>query len=175
MKYYFQCPACGRDDEFSVPQEESTGLTGLLFLLGDFLPALLYADARRHRVQCAHCGYIFRQPPLPRTSLSIMATWVIGIMVVFGVFALLVIVLPDLADLLPSSPTLQAIEQFISENPKAVLFGLVPMIAVIFLLSVCASWASNHAAHAKLRKQFRTEPSQAWKRDEQRQPVAKDL
>jgi hypothetical protein len=158
IKYYFQCPGCGNDDEFFLLEEQSAGLTYGLLLLGDVLAALLYADATRCRVQCAHCRYIFRRPSLPRTSLSTLATWIIGIIVAFGVLTVLLIGAPELANLLPSSPTLQAAERFISENPKAVLFGLLPMIAALLLVSLVASWASNHAAHANLRKQFQTKP-----------------
>jgi len=160
MKYYFKCPECGNDDEFSLPREESAGLGFLLLVFGGFISALLYADATRRRVQCARCGYIFRQPPLPRTPLSTMATWVIGIVFLFGVLTSLMIAFPEIVDLLPQSLTLDEIELLISVNPRAVLFGLFPMIAAILLLSVSVSWASNHTAHAELRKQFHTKPKQ---------------
>lgn len=158
MKYYFKCPNCGSDDEFSVPREESSGLGLLFFLWGDFIPMLLYADAAYHRVQCAECGYIFRQPPLPRTTLSKLTTWIIGIIVLFSIFTMFIIGVPQVADLLPQFPALTEMELLISENPRAIIFGLFPMIAAIFALSIFVSWISNRAAHRKLRKEFETKP-----------------
>jgi hypothetical protein len=158
MKYYFECPACRNDEEFSLPREDSAGLTYMLWVWCGFIPALLFADATRHRVQCARCGYIFRQPCLPRTSLSIMAAWVIGIVLLFGTLTILMIGFPEVTDLLPQSLTLQEIELLISDHPRAILFGLFPMIAALLLLSVCVSWASNHRARAELRKRFITKP-----------------
>ena len=144
--------------KFSLPKEEPTGLGFLLFFLGGLIPLLLYADTTCHRVQCAECGYIFRQPTLPRTTLSRFATWIIAIILLFGILTLLLIGVPDVADLLPRFPALTKIEQLISKNPRAIIFGLLPMIAAVLTLSVFVSWASNHVAHRKLRKEFETKP-----------------
>lgn len=173
MRCYFKCPNCGIDDEFSLPKEESTGLGFLLFFFGGFIPWLLYADSTRHRVQCAECGYIFRQPPLPplpRTALSRFATWISGIILVFGAFTLLLIGIPEVADLLPRISTLTKVEQLVSENPRAITFGLLPMVAVILALCVFVSWASNRKAHRKLRKEFETKSQQDIE-TEQRTPT----
>ncbi|MEN6427360.1 MAG: hypothetical protein ABFE13_18555 [Phycisphaerales bacterium] len=135
----------------------------LLFFLGDFIPLLLYADNTRRRVQCAKCGYIFRQPAMRRTAVSTLAAWVIGIVLLFGFFAVLLIVLPEIADLVPESPILTAIEQVISDNPRVVaLIVLVfaSMMAAIVALSLFVSWVSNYRACAELRKNCETKPKQ---------------
>jgi len=163
MRYYFKCPSCGSDAEFTVPREESSGLGFPLLVIYGFIAALLYADATSGRVQCSKCGYIFRQPSLPRTAVSALAVWIIGIILVFGFLAVLVMGFPEIMDLLPQSHILAAIEQLISENPRAVLLGSVCTIAAVVLIlvvSLIASWASNHRAHAELRKKFETEPKQ---------------
>ncbi len=172
MKYYFKCPSCGSDDEFSLPKEESTGLGFLLFFFGGLIPLLLYADSTCHRVQCAECGYIFRQPPLPRTTRSRLATWIIGIILLFGILTLLMMGVPEVADLLPRFPALTKIEQLISDNPRAIIFGLLPMIAAILALSVLVSWTSNRAAHRELRKEFETKPKQ-YIENKQRTPITR--
>jgi hypothetical protein len=158
MKYYFKCPGCESDDEFTLLREESSGLGFWLFIIGGFLPALMYADATRHRIQCSKCSYIFRQPPLPRTSLSRLSTWIIWIIIVFGVCTFLMIAVPEIDSLLPQSQVLNQIEQFISNNPSVILFGLFPMIALILILCLLGSWFSNRAAHREFRKEFETKP-----------------
>lgn len=158
MKYYFKCPGCGSDDEFSRLEEESNSFGFLIFVIGGFLPALLYADSRRHRVQCLKCGYIFRRPPLPRTTLSKFATWIIWIIIFFSCCTFLMILFPEINSMIPESQTLKEIETFISTNPIAILFGLLPMVPVILIMCLIGSWFSNHAAHRKFRNEFKTTP-----------------
>lgn len=158
MKYYFKCPNCGSDDEFTLPKEESSGLGCLLFLLGGFIPALLYADFTQHRVQCSGCGYIFRKPPLPRTPLSIVTGWIIGIIAIFGVLTSILFAFPDVKYVMPHSPTLMALERIISGNPYAIIFGILPMVAVILLLAIFVSIFSNYKARRALEERYETEP-----------------
>lgn len=161
MKYYFKCPSCGSDDEFTLPREEPSGLGLSLFLLGESVSALMYADSVRRRVQCAKCGYLFRQPALPRTAVATLAAWVIGIILLLGLSIICLIVVPEVMDLIPPSQALAVIEQFISEYPRVVLLGVLPLIAAILaILVVCviASWASSHRARVELRKKFETKP-----------------
>lgn len=160
MKYYFKCPSCGSDAEFLIPNEESQGLGLLLFLYGGLIPTLLYADTTCRRVQCAKCGYLFRQPTLPRTVVSRLAAWIIGIIFLFGLFTLFMIAFPEIPGLLPQSPILMEIEQVISDNPRAIFLGFFPMVVLILVLSVLVSWISNHSARAELRKTHETKPKQ---------------
>ena len=158
MKYYFKCPNCGCDDEFSLPKEQSSGLGCLLFFLGGIIPALLYANSTQHRVQCSECGYIFRKPPFPRTPLSVFTGWIIGIIVVFGVFTSILFASPDVKYLFPYSPTLMALERIIASNPYAIIFGILPMIALIFILAIFVSIFSNYKAQRALNERYETEP-----------------
>ena len=158
MKYYFSCPNCRSDDGFTVPEEESSGLGWLLFFLGGFLPALLYASHASQRVQCSKCGYIFRQPALPRTSLSVLATWIIGVEFLFLVVTILAIAFPEMVSLIPDSQLLADVEAIISDNPRALLIGLFPMLLVILVTCAVASWASNYRAHKEMRNHFETRP-----------------
>jgi hypothetical protein len=152
------------DCQFTLPQEESSGLGWLLFLFGGFLPALLYASHTRQRVQCAKCGYIFRQPALPKTSLSVLATWIIGVEFLFLAVTILAIVLPELTSWIPDSQLLSGAERVISDNPRAFLVGLLPMLLVTLLTCTIAFWASNHKAHRELRNHFETRPKRYSKR-----------
>ncbi len=184
MKYYFKCPSCGNDDGFTLPREEPSGLGFALFLLADSWAAM-YADAARRRVQCAKCGYLFRQPALPRTAVATLAAWVIGIILLLGLLIICLIVVPEVADLIPPSQALAVIEQFISEYPRVVLLGVLPLIAAILaILVVCAiaSWVSSHRARVELRKEFETKPKrhaetrqETATREHQGQPPASEF
>jgi hypothetical protein len=158
MKYYFDCPNCHNDDEFTHPQEESSGMGGLLFFFGGLIPALLYADHTCRRVQCSRCGYIFRQSPLPRTSLSLLAVWITGIVLLFLVVTALAIAFPDIVSLIPDSPLLLMAEKVVASHPRAILLGLLPMLVLIVLTCAVASWTSNYRAHKEMRRQWETRP-----------------
>jgi len=158
MKYYFKCPSCRSDDEFALLKEESSGLGFLLFFFCGLIPALLYADVARRRVQCTKCGYIFRQPPLPRTALSRISTWIIGIIILFLALTSFMIAFPQIVSLFPQSSSLGEVEKLVSDNPRAIILGILPMILLVTVLSMLASWASNRRAHAELKKKFETKP-----------------
>ena len=70
MNYYFNCPRCKSYAAFHEPTED-TGSTGcLLFLLGGFIPFLIFSRSRARRVLCGACNHIFAQPALPSTSVA---------------------------------------------------------------------------------------------------------
>lgn len=73
------CPRCRFSASFHPVemQEDSTGC--LMFMLGGFLPYLLYNSSRQGRVQCAKCGFIFRVPrPLGGLEFAILFVIVAG-------------------------------------------------------------------------------------------------
>ncbi len=158
MKYYFKCPECDYDESFFSPKEDTSGVGCLLFLLGGFLPALIYSDATCRRIQCAKCGYIFRQPALPRTALSSLVLWIVLVILFFCAFIFIMISYPEMYQLIPQSQTLSDFEAVISENPRAVVFGIFPMILLILIPSVLASWFSNFNARRELKKICLTKP-----------------
>jgi rubredoxin len=167
MEYYFKCQNCGSKDEFTLPEEERSKMGCLLFLFGGFIPALLYASYSRQRVQCSKCGYIFRQPPLPRTPLSVLATWVIGVVLVFLVATTLGIAFPEMASIIPDSPLLSKAEKIISDNPRVFVIGLLPMLLLILVICTGASWVSNYRAHKEMRRHFETRPKRYSEREKQ--------
>lgn len=153
MKYYFSCPHCGNEEAFSRVEEESSGAGCLLPLL--FPTAVLFNTGPvGPRVQCTECGYIFAQPPLPRTTTSKLALWSLCL---FGaaIFATLMLVVGSDPDLLPDWPVFPRIRQFVLAAPQACLLGVFAV--VMFLISV--SWKSDRRAHRKLKKRFKTQPT----------------
>lgn len=152
--------------------ENSSGLGCLLLILGGFIPALLYANATSRRVQCSHCGLIFRQPPLPKTSLSVFATWIISSILIFALLTFL-LSYPEISSLIPRLPYLSALEQFVSENPRAIAIGLIPLLGIILVVCAVASWASNHQAHKKLQLEFKIWP-ESFSEAKNRQPADPD-
>jgi hypothetical protein len=117
-------------------------------------PLLLYLGSTGPQVQCAECGYIFAQPPLPRTATSTLALWFLALFV-FATFAALLLVVGRDSDLLPEWPILPRIRQIAMENPQACFIGIFAVV----LVCLAVSWASNRAAHRELRKRFETRPT----------------
>ena len=166
LKYYFKCPNCKNDEHFSLPSCASTGLGCLLLILGGFIPALLYAESTRRRVQCSSCGFIFRQPSLPRTPVSDFTTWILGIVLLFGLLTVVLILFPALTALVPDAPLVLNMETFIKNNPKAIGVGLAPIIPLILIVSLLTSWGSNRRAHKLLKTKFKIEPGPFSRKEE---------
>ena len=100
------------------------------------------------------CGYIFAQPPLPRTATSTLALWFLALFV-FATFAALLLVVGRDSDLLPEWPIFPRIRQIAMGNPQTCFIGILAVV----LACVAVSWASNRAAHRELRKRFETQPT----------------
>jgi hypothetical protein len=113
VKYFFKCPKCGSDEEFIVPEDGGWGSDlGCLFLsFGGLIPAFLYSAAVRRRIQCTRCFYLFRQPPLPESSLARFAKWVIVIAAVPIAVAWVLSKMPDTIAQLPGLPGIGEIEK----------------------------------------------------------------
>lgn len=172
MRYYFQCPDCESDVAFSKPREGPQGLGCLFFLFINLIPLLRYVDARRRRVQCRHCGYIFRQPPLPRSSASILSSWVIGIVVALSFLGFVMASSPGITAALPSCDLVDRLAGFISENPKPVAYALLPMLVLVLAACFLASWVSDLATHKKLREEFLTRPGESREDDSPPKPCS---
>ncbi|MBN2310221.1 MAG: hypothetical protein JXR94_14700 [Candidatus Hydrogenedentes bacterium] len=159
MAYYFKCPNCGRNDDFVLPKDDSqTGLGCLLLITGGFLPAVLYSSAMAHRIQCGHCGYLFRQPALPRTAVSALATWIVAIVIVFSLFSAIAVFNPGIGRAIPDDWGGAGLERVVAEHPRTMVITVVPMLALIVIVALVASAVSNYRVHKRLRKHFAVEP-----------------
>jgi len=158
MEYYFQCPKCGKNERFSVASIESGNLGCLLFFLGGLLPALLYADRTRSLVQCADCGHVFRQPPLPGSPLSKLSGWIFLVLAAFAFLGLLMIEEPEVASAIPRFEWLTGIETAIGKNPYAVAFCLVAATAILLSTAMLAAIAANWKFRSRFKKEYRTKP-----------------
>lgn len=158
MKYYFACPKCQRDDSFSVPLEESSGLGCLLLFLGGFIPALLYASAQQHRIQCDNCGYIFRQPCLQKTGVAKLVTAILLIYLAAAVSAVVLLCLPDLASKIATPEFLQDLPPVVSENLG--VFAMLVLITYVVTALIClfASASSSAAYKLKLARKMAIRP-----------------
>ena len=158
-RYYFECPNCSNDERFSELSENSGGLGCALFFFGGIIPALLYADATRNRIQCPECGNIFRQPPLPRTALSRVALLIICTLLLCPIIVYILASFPEFVTDIALHPWLSYLERAISNNAKPVMLVLVFLFPLLFLMSLLASWVSNYSAHEELRKKHKTCPT----------------
>ncbi|MHA3773850.1 hypothetical protein ACXR0O_20135 [Verrucomicrobiota bacterium sgz303538] len=150
MRYYFRCPNCGNDERFVTPHEQASNLGCALLFFGGLLPALVFANYTRNRVQCLNCGYIFRRPPLPSSPLATFAGWIVAVTLIPCVIALLLFASPEIADSLPSFSGIAALEEAIALKPRLAAYLLVVLVTLI----LAACWAAALVSSAKFRKQL---------------------
>jgi rubredoxin len=160
MKYYFKCPSCKNNDQFTVPSESSSGLGCLLLFLGGIIPALLYASATTNRIQCGNCGHIFRQPPLPNSPVSKLSKSLILIMILFIFSGFLFVIEPEFGSVIPKYEWLTGLENIIASNPYVVAFFLVAFVLVLSVITVMTSMISNAKFRSNFRKEHKTQPEQ---------------
>ncbi len=157
MKYYFNCPQCGQDEQFTSPVEES-GLGCALLFFGGFIPALLYSDARFHRVQCEQCGYMFRQPTLPKTGVAKLAVAILLTQVLAAGIAVTMLCNPDLARMVPQPVFLEDLRLMASPNANA--YVVLAMVTSVTIVVICllASACSSMAYRLRLSKECELKP-----------------
>jgi hypothetical protein len=161
MKYYFSCPDCGNDETFITPKESANSLGFILFIFGGFIPYLLYADSTNSRIQCPKCKLIFRQPPLPRTSLSRFSTWLICIIFIFVITFFVLRFLDGSNSIISESTAIDITESFIIENSRVLSLVIPAIFGLILLYCIIGSFVSNWRAHRELKKKFKTKPEES--------------
>lgn len=163
-KYYFKCPKCGSDAEFRRVREQSSGLLGLMILLGHFILALALLEERRSRVQCASCGYVFHQPVLRRSSVSNLAISMIALVLFFVFVAILMGVLPELVGLsedvgwADEYGIVSVVEGFVERNPQAVAISAILMVVCIVVVCLVVSFVSNRRMKQKIKLEYEIKP-----------------
>lgn len=158
MKYYFECPSCKNDEVFHIPKEDSGDLGLNLFFLGGFISALLSADYSSHKIQCSKCGFIFRRPPLPRTSFSKFSMSIVLLMLIFISAFIALAVYPQINNALPEVGIIDSVAAFISMNSRAVAVLITGLIFLILVICLISSYISNLIAHKKLSKKYKITP-----------------
>lgn len=145
MAYYFKCPSCEGNTSFRIPKEQASALPLLLLLIGQILAAVLLIGHRRGRIQCWDCGFIFRQPPPPKSPVSKFAHWIAFVMLL-GLIAIIYAELTSIdSSTLPEIPVLLMLEASISTHLRLATF--IVSIVFVLLLSSCiiVSFVSNHS------------------------------
>jgi len=160
MRYYFKCPGCGSDEKFTRPSEQSTGLGCVFLFFGGFIPVLLYADAQSRRVQCETCGYIFRQPALPKTGVAMLATGIFLTYIIAIAFAAVLMSVPEVADSFPNPQFIKDFVLLMSGHAEALTLLAGIAVVATLLLSVFASAISSVAQRRRLSKEFELCPKQ---------------
>ena len=158
MKYYFTCPHCKGDEGFTLPAEQSSGLGCLLLFFGGFIPALLFADAQSHRVQCDSCGYIFRQPALPKTGVAKLATAILLVTIAAFVAAVVLICSPDLAEAVPQPKVVQDLVLMMTDHTGAFVVLVGTTAAAMLCICFLAAAATSFAQRRRLSKEFELRP-----------------
>lgn len=152
MSYYFSCPNCGVDDGFVTPVDDSGDLGCLLLLLGGIIPFLLFANHQRGRVQCTHCYRIFHRPAVPRTSVAKFAGWVAAWTIIALVAGLMLYTSAELAESLPETAVISAIEETIVAAPRVTAYVVTAWAAGVLISCVIAA----NVANARYRRELST-------------------
>ncbi len=153
MHYYYKCPKCRQNDAFHYPQEERMRRPYLGFAEWDFR---LF---EHRRVQCGHCRYTFYQPAKPRTGVAVLAWWVFWLVMGLTVIGAVLIECPELVPSLTAYPLLAEFEAWAVAEPRALMFGMILMIAVLLVLMPFIAVIANLRGRMKLRQEFLTEPT----------------
>jgi len=157
MKYYFRCPRCQSDSSFSRPSEESPRGAWLLPLV-DPLAAAVYGDSQRPRIQCDHCGHLFRQPPLPKGGMVKLANAILALQVLTAMAAGAMLLWPELIDALPSIPWLEeataVIFEMVSDRIAPFLLLAATSVSITVLICLAASISGRLAGKRALSKEF---------------------
>lgn len=150
MAYYFKCPSCQRNRSFRIPSEQSDSWPLILFLLGEWVLALLFLGNKGGRVQCGDCGHIFRQPPLPSSPVAKFASW-IGFIVFLATFTILIaVVIPLDSTNWPEIGLIAFVEGIMMTHHR--LFATVAVVAVALIAVSCviAGCIANHRFRAEI-------------------------
>lgn len=119
---------------------------------GGLIPALIYSDDQRRRVQCVHCSHIFRQPRIPGSPIASFLGWLLALVIVTFIIAGFFFSFRDLASLLPSIPVISTIEEAVTMQPRVAAY----LLAVLFVLIVIPCWIAALVSNIRFRKQFAT-------------------
>ena len=157
-KYYFNCPRCQSDDSFYQVSEEPARTGCALLIFGGLWPALIYWTFNAKRIQCSNCSHIFRQPPLPQTSISNLSVWILFVMVISISIMLLFQFIPELNSVVRKFYFFNILDYFIKTSPMGVALGMVVMTSGILLLITFASGISNYRFRKYFKEQYKVYP-----------------
>jgi ribosomal protein S27AE len=157
-KYYFKCPNCGNDEKFFPPQEDTSNLGCLLFIVGGFLSVLFFLAHMERRVQCGKCSYIFRRPSLPSSPLVRLAQWIVFILLFFFVGTVMFSGYSDIIKEIPDYAYLREIQYFIQTNLKLATVSLVFMNLTIFVLCLMVWIIGGVSFRIKIGKEYEIAP-----------------
>ncbi len=157
-KYYFRCPRCQNDDRFHRVNEEASGTGLALLIFGGFLPALIFASQRTRRIQCAHCNYIFRHPPVPQSSVARLSKYIFIVMLISGFPMFIFSSNPELAHELRNVPYLNIATNIIKISPMGVAISMGIMIFGILVLITGAWGISTYRLRKELKAKYKVSP-----------------
>lgn len=159
-KYYFACPSCGNDKEFYRIRETSARETGcLILLLGGILPLALFCGYKLGRIQCAKCGYIFRQPSPPSSPVA-KAVLSFGILLPFLsiLVGYVITTIPSLKESIPGSKIILWLEVILRKHTVGVAGILFTYIILTIIFSILIAVIANFKYRRPLLRKFDYKP-----------------
>lgn len=163
MHYYFACPSCRSNRAFTVPREETNSSTGLLmFLVGGFLPYILYSNNQTGRIQCRDCGYIFRQPQLPNSPMSKFAAWIMFVLVAGLAATTFMVAVPNLYQGILDYTFVDVFVQFVTDHPAPVALGMLATFLTLFVFCTVVHIIANRRERERVAATYATDPT-VWR------------
>lgn len=160
MHYYFSCPSCGSNRDFSVPREETNSSAGLLlFFFGGFLPWLIYSSNQTGRIQCRNCGYIFRKPQLPSSPMSKFAFWIMCVLVLGLSATTFMVAVPDIYQGILDYTIVDVFVQFVTDHPAPVALGMLATFTTLFVLCTIVHIIANRRERERVAATYATDPT----------------
>ncbi len=167
--YYFSCPKCGNDDAFCAPEKgegeiDSTGCA--IFAFGGFLPWAIYRSSQRERIQCARCGFLFRQPPLPSSPVAGAVTWLWILIPIAALVGWLVHVFGLESAEFPGHGLLVGMQETIERNAFGTAVAVLFLCVVATFVTAFISVLSNITHRRDIREEYETEPPEYMPRSD---------
>ena len=164
--YYFSCAKCGNNQAFyRVDEPSSEGLGCLILFFGGILPALLYSDSRKRRVQCGKCGLIFRSPRIPASPITATLGWIV--LTVFLSF-LLGFILGELSDTLGQSAVVRllfVLQPLVTSNSYGVAAAILLCAVVTIVVFISIGLAANFRHRRRILSESESEPKEFAAKD----------
>lgn len=155
MDYYFKCPNCDSNKDFTKVPVKDTPYSIALFFIGGIMLYLLHTSDMRNKIQCDNCQHQFHQPPLPGTSFVAFSKWIFNYIVICLSIVLFLMFFPGFINKIPENMLFSKAIEMVEENAKLIALTMFPMILILVLYLLVSSINTKIKARIKIKDYFK--------------------